>query len=77
MESATVVTPLAPTKAEFCVLSEPNIPEGPEYENKTNTIWMHYIKIFWPILYAIFLQVRKSIVKMMFYVLLILSKNWW
>ena len=33
MESATILTPLARAKAVFCFPSEPNIPEGPEYEN--------------------------------------------
>ena len=32
MVSAIILTPLAPALAVFCFLSEPNIPEGPEYE---------------------------------------------
>ena len=35
MESATILTPLAPAYTVFCFLSEPNIPEGPEYEKKS------------------------------------------
>ena len=30
MESATILTPLAPALAVFCFPPEPNIPEGPE-----------------------------------------------
>ena len=30
--------PLAPAYAVFCFPSEPNIPEGPEYENITRNI---------------------------------------
>ena len=38
MESATIITPLAPAYAIFCFPSEPNIPEGPEYE-KISTLY--------------------------------------
>ena len=34
MESATILTPLAPAIVVLCFPSEPNIPEGPEYEKK-------------------------------------------
>ena len=38
MESATIFTPLALALAVFCFPSEPNIPEGPEYE-KISTLY--------------------------------------
>ena len=41
MESAKIFTPLAQALAIFCFLSEPNIPEGPEYEKNINTISMY------------------------------------
>ena len=34
MDSATILTPLAPAQAIPCFSSEPNIPEGPEHEKK-------------------------------------------
>ena len=37
MESAKILTP----QLVFCSPSEPNIPEGPEYEKNINTISMH------------------------------------
>ena len=35
MRIATILTPpsIAPAEAVFCIMSEPYIPEGPEYEN--------------------------------------------
>ena len=48
MESGTILTPLAPAlKAVFCFPSDPNIPEGPEYEKNINTI-MHGEKFYQP-----------------------------
>ena len=41
MESATVLTPLAPAYVVFCFPSEPNILEGPEYEKNINTVSMY------------------------------------
>ena len=38
MESATILTPLAPALAVFFFPSEPYIPEGPEYEKNINAI---------------------------------------
>ena len=40
MESATILTPLAPVLVVFCFPSETNIPEGPEYEK-----YQHYINV--------------------------------
>ena len=40
MESATILTPLAPPKGVFCFLREPYIPEGPEYE-KISTLYLN------------------------------------
>ena len=41
MESATILMPLAPAYVVFCFPSEPNIPEGPEYEKSINTLLMY------------------------------------
>ena len=43
MESTTILTPPAPV---FSFPSEPNIPEGPEYEKNINTISMHEEKFY-------------------------------
>ena len=41
MESATIITPLAPALVIFCSPVEPNIPEGPEYEDDIKTLLIH------------------------------------
>ena len=46
MEDATILTPLAPAIVVLCFPSEPNIPEGPEYEKNINTISMHGEKFY-------------------------------
>ena len=47
MESATILKPLALALiVVFCFPSEPNIPEGPEYEKNINTISMHEEKFY-------------------------------
>ena len=46
MESATILTPLAPAYAVFCFPSEPNIPKGPEYEKNINTLAIYGEKFY-------------------------------
>ena len=46
MESATILTLLAPALAVFCFPSEPNIPAGPEYEKNINTLSLHGEKYY-------------------------------
>ena len=46
MESATVFTPPSTALSGFYFPSEPNIPEGPEYEKNIKTILMHWEKFY-------------------------------
>ena len=41
MERATILTPPSAGLGDILFSSEPNIPEGPEYEKNINTISMH------------------------------------
>ena len=46
MESATILMPTSTGLSGIGLPSEPNIPEGPEYEKNINTISMHGEKFY-------------------------------
>ena len=48
MESATILTPPNTDLYGICFPSEPNIPEGPEYEKNINTIHVREENLAFP-----------------------------
>ena len=51
MERSTILTPPSTGLSEFCFPSEPNIPEGPEYEKISTLFHIMESKVYNYIIY--------------------------